>query len=148
MASTTPTPRARCSRRTTSPKANSFADTRSELLVNQLQQGIGGSYFLTRAEQKRLFDLENEEREVQYLQLSADQFAGAEPIDEAAVKAYYDKNGDRFMTTESVALEYAELRLEQLATQIAPTEADLQKTVRRQPRQLRARRAAPCAATS
>ena len=50
-----------------------------------------------------------------------------EPIDEAAVKAYYDKNGDRFMTTESVALEYAELRLEQLATQVAPTEADLQK---------------------
>jgi peptidyl-prolyl cis-trans isomerase D len=104
-----------------------IADTRSELLVNQLQQGIGGSYFLTRAEQKRLFDLENEEREVQYLQLAADQFQGTEPIDEAAVKAYYDKNGDRFMTAESVALEYAELRLEQLATQVSPTEADLQK---------------------
>jgi len=104
-----------------------IADTRSELLVNQLQQGIGGSFFLTRAEQKRLFDLENEEREVQFLQLAADQFAGTEPIDEAAVKAYYDKNGDRFMTTESVALEYAELRLEQLATQVTPTEADLQK---------------------
>ena len=103
------------------------ADTRSQLLVNQLQQGIGGSYFLTRAEAKRLFDLENEEREVQYLQLAADKFAGAEPIDEAAVKAYYDKNGDRFMTTESVALEYAELRLENLATQLAPTEAELQK---------------------
>ena len=104
-----------------------FAETRSQLLVNQLQQGIGGSYFLTRAEAKRLFDLENEEREVQYLQLAADKFAGVEPIDEAAVKAYYDKNGDRFMTTESVALEFAELRLENLATQLAPTEAELQK---------------------
>jgi peptidyl-prolyl cis-trans isomerase D len=104
-----------------------FAETRSQLLVSQLQQGIGGSYFLTRAEAKRLFDLENEEREVQYLQLAAEKFAGAEPIDEAAVKAYYDKNGDRFMTTESVALEFAELRLENLATQLAPTEAELQK---------------------
>ncbi len=104
-----------------------FAETRSQLLVNQLQQGIGGSYFLTRAEAKRLFDLENEEREVQYLQLSADKFAGSEPIDETAVKAYYDKNGDRFMTTESVSLEFAELRLENLATQIVPTEAELQK---------------------
>lgn len=104
-----------------------LAETRSGLLVNQLQQGIGGSYFLTPAEAKRLFDLENEEREVQYLQLAADQFADSEPIDEAAVKAYYDKNGDQFMTTESVALEYAELRLEQLATQVTPTEADLQK---------------------
>ena len=104
-----------------------FADTRAQLLVSQLQQGIGGSYFLTRAESKRLFDLENEEREVQYLQLAAEKFEGVEPIDEAAVKAYYDKNGDRFMTTESVSLEFAELRLENLATQLAPTEAELQK---------------------
>jgi peptidyl-prolyl cis-trans isomerase D len=104
-----------------------FAETRAQLLVSQLQQGIGGSYFLTRAESKRLFDLENEEREVQYLQLAAEKFEGVEPIDEAAVKAYYDKNGDRFMTTESVALEFAELRLENLATQLAPTEAELRK---------------------
>ena len=104
-----------------------FAETRSQLLINQLQQGIGGSYFLTRAEQQRLFNLENEEREVQFAQFEAASFAGNEPVDDAAIKAYYDKNGDRFMTTESVALEYAELRLEQLATQVAPTEADLQK---------------------
>lgn len=101
--------------------------TRQELLTSQLQQGIGGSYFLTRAEQQRLFNLENEEREVQYLQLPADKFAGNEPIDEAAIKAYYDKNNDRFMSTESVALDYAELRLEQLASQVVPTDADLQK---------------------
>jgi peptidyl-prolyl cis-trans isomerase D len=104
-----------------------FAETRADILTNQLQQGIGGSYFLTNAESQRLFKLENEEREVQYVQLAADQFAGTEPIDEAAVQAYYEKNGDRFMTTESVALEFAELRLEQLATLVTPTEADLQK---------------------
>ena len=104
-----------------------FAETRSELLINQLQQGIGGSYFLTSGEKQRLFNLENEEREVQYAQFAADKFAGADPIDDAAIKGYYDKNGDRFMTTESVALEFAELRLEQLATQVAPSEADLQK---------------------
>ena len=104
-----------------------FADTRSELLIEQLQQGIGGSYFLTRGEKQRLFNLENEEREVQYAVLSPDKFVGAEPVDDAAIKAYYDKNGDRFMSTESVSLEFAELRLEQLATQVSPTEADLQK---------------------
>jgi peptidyl-prolyl cis-trans isomerase D len=104
-----------------------LAETRSNFLINQLQQGIGGSYFLTNGEKQRLYNLENEEREVQYVQLPADKFAGSEPIDDAAVKAYYDKNGDRFMTAESVALEYAELRLEQLATQVVPTETDLQK---------------------
>ena len=104
-----------------------FTETRTQMLMNQLQQGVGGSYFLTRAEAQRLFNLENEEREVQYMQLAAEKFAGAEPIDDAAIKDYYEKNGDRFLTTESVALEFAELRLEQLATQINPTEADLQK---------------------
>ncbi|HEY6123384.1 MAG TPA: SurA N-terminal domain-containing protein, partial [Steroidobacteraceae bacterium] len=104
-----------------------FEETRSQLLMDQLQQGIGGSYFVTRGEQQRMFNLENEEREVQYAQFAADQFAGADPIDDAAIKAYYDKNGDRFMSTESVALEFAELRLEQLATQVAPSDADLQK---------------------
>lgn len=104
-----------------------FEETRHSLVVNQLQQGIGGSYFLTPAESRRLYNLENEEREVQYLQLPAEKFAGNEPVDEAAVKAYYDKNGDRFMTPEYVSLEYAELRLEQLATQVEPTEDDLRK---------------------
>jgi peptidyl-prolyl cis-trans isomerase D len=104
-----------------------FAETRTQLLINQLQQGIGGSYFLTKAEAQRLFNLENEEREVQYVQFAADKFAGTEPVDDAAIQAYYDKNGDRFMTTESVGLEFAELRLEQLASQVTPSEADLQK---------------------
>jgi peptidyl-prolyl cis-trans isomerase D len=104
-----------------------FRETKADLLNNQLQQGIGASYFLTRAEQQRLFNLENEEREVQYLQLPAEKYVGDAPIEEAAIKDYYEKNGDRFMSAEYVALEYAELRLEQLASQVVPTDADLQK---------------------
>jgi peptidyl-prolyl cis-trans isomerase D len=104
-----------------------FREQRKQLLLNQLQAGIGNSFFLTKAEQQRLANLEGEEREVEYVQFKPDQFAGADPIDDAAIKAYYDKNGDHFMTTESVSLEYAELRLEQLASQVAPTEADLRK---------------------
>jgi peptidyl-prolyl cis-trans isomerase D len=104
-----------------------FEDTHERMRNNQLQQGIGASYFLTRGEQQRLFNLENEEREVQYLQLPAEKYVGDEPIEEQAIKAYHEKNSDRFMSAEYVALEYAELRLEQLAAQVAPTEADLQK---------------------
>ncbi len=104
-----------------------FDDVRKQLLIDQLQQGLGSSYFLTQAEAQRLFNLENEEREVQYAQLSADAFAGDQPIEEADIKDFYEKNGDRFMTTESVALEFAELRLESLASQVEPTEADLRK---------------------
>ncbi len=104
-----------------------FDDTRLQLVINQLQRGLGDSSFIIPAEARRLVNLENEEREVQYIELAAERFVGSEPIDETAVRAYYDKNGDRFMTTESVALDFAELRLEQLASKVTPTEADLQK---------------------
>ncbi len=104
-----------------------FEDVRKQLLINQLQQGLGASYFLTQAEAQRLFNLENEEREVQYAQVSADAFANDQPIDDAAITDFYEKNGDRFMTRESVSLEFAELRLEELASQVEPTEADLRK---------------------
>jgi peptidyl-prolyl cis-trans isomerase D len=104
-----------------------FRETREGIRNNQLQQGIGASYFLTRGEQQRLFNLENEEREVRFVQLPVDKYLGNEPVDDAAIQAYYDKNGDRFMSAEYVSLEYAELRLEQLAAQVVPTDADLQK---------------------
>jgi peptidyl-prolyl cis-trans isomerase D len=102
-------------------------DTRLSLMMGQLQQGVGGSFFLTKAEAQRLSNLENEEREVQYVTLAPAKFEGAEPIDEAAIKAHYDKNQDRFKTIESVGLEYAELRLETVAAEIAPTDEDLRK---------------------
>jgi peptidyl-prolyl cis-trans isomerase D len=104
-----------------------FNDTRSQILLNQLQQGIGSSSFLTSNEAQRLFNLENEEREVSWVLFKPEQFAASDAVDDAAIKAYYDKNGDRFMTNESVSLEYAELRLEQVASQVQPTEADLRK---------------------
>src|SRR6187551_1996678 len=45
-----------------------FNGLRDQMLINQLQQGLGDSFFLTRGEAQRLFNLENEEREVQYAQ--------------------------------------------------------------------------------
>ena len=102
-------------------------DTVFRLRTRQVQQGLADSNFLTRAEATRLSNLENEEREVQFVMLPAEKFEGSDPIDENAVKDYYAKNGDRFMSTESVSLEYAELRVEQLASQVTPTEDELRK---------------------
>jgi peptidyl-prolyl cis-trans isomerase D len=104
-----------------------YEETRKQLLTRQIEQGIGGSYFLTRAEQQRLFNLENEEREVAHATFSPEQFGGDQPVDDAAIQAYYEKNGDRFMTTESVSLDYAELRLEQVAVQVIPTDEQLRE---------------------
>ncbi|MBK6597932.1 MAG: SurA N-terminal domain-containing protein [Proteobacteria bacterium] len=102
------------------------AEKRIELKTNQLQNGIRVSHFLTPAEMQRVIALQSQEREVRYLALPAEKFVGDAPIDQAAVEQYYESNRERFLTPESAAIEYGELRLEQLAAQVQPAAADLQ----------------------
>jgi peptidyl-prolyl cis-trans isomerase D len=91
----------------------------------QLEGGIRASGFLTAAELKRLADLEDQEREVRYFVLPADQFKSAAKTDDAAVRAYYQAHQSQYLTPESAHLQYAELRLETLAAQQTVTDADL-----------------------
>ena len=100
------------------------SDVRSSLQRQQLEGGIRQSDFLTPAEVARAQSLQNEQREVRYVQLPADKFQGP-AIDDAAVQAYYKAHQASYMTTESAHLQYAELRLDQLATQVTVTDAEL-----------------------
>jgi peptidyl-prolyl cis-trans isomerase D len=99
-------------------------DVRSSLQRQQLENGIRGSDFVTPAEIARAQALENEQREVRYVQLPADKFPGP-PVDDAAVQAYYKAHQAAYMTTESAHLQYAELRLDQLASQVSVTDAEV-----------------------
>lgn len=100
------------------------ADLRSSLARQQLQRAIGVSDFVTPKELDRIVALEDEQREVSYVVLSAADFAPAS-IDEVAVRAYYEANTQNYMTTESVRLAYGELRLDQAAAQVTVIDADL-----------------------
>jgi peptidyl-prolyl cis-trans isomerase D len=99
-------------------------DVRTSLQRRQLEAGIRGSDFVTPAELARAQSLQSEQREVRYVQLPVDKFPGA-PIDDAAVQAYYKAHQAAYMTPESAHLQYAELRLDQLATQLPVTDAEL-----------------------
>jgi peptidyl-prolyl cis-trans isomerase D len=91
----------------------------------QLEGGIRASGFLTATELKRLTELQDQEREVRYFQLPADQFKSAAKVDDAAVKAYYQAHLAQYMTPESAHLQYAELKLDALAASQTVTDADL-----------------------
>jgi peptidyl-prolyl cis-trans isomerase D len=105
---------------------------RTEVQQLQLEAGIRGSDFLTAVELKRLTDLEDQEREVRYLVLPPDQFKSAVKIDDAAVEAYYKAHAAQYMTPETVHLQYAELRLDALAAQQSPSDADLRAAYERE----------------
>jgi peptidyl-prolyl cis-trans isomerase D len=99
-------------------------ELRSQLQRTQLENGIRESDFLTPREIAQSQALQNEQREVRYAVLPADKFPGA-PVDDAAVQAYYKSHQAEFMTPESAHVQYAELRLDQLAAQMPVTDADL-----------------------
>jgi len=98
---------------------------RTEVQRMQLEGGIRASDFLTGAELARLTDLEDQEREVRYLIVTAEQFKAAVKVDDAAVQAYYKEHLAQYMTPEAAHLAYAELRLEALAAQQSVSDADL-----------------------
>jgi peptidyl-prolyl cis-trans isomerase D len=98
---------------------------RTDLQQLQLEGGIRASDFLTPAELTRLTDLEDQQREVRYLTLPSERFRPSTAVTDAAVQAYYKDHLAQYMNPESVRLQYAELRLETLATQQQLSDADL-----------------------
>jgi peptidyl-prolyl cis-trans isomerase D len=96
------------------------------MAVQQLNQAIEGSEFLTSTELDRIYALENEQRELRYAVLPADHFVNGLKIDDAQIKAWYDAHSADYMTPESVKLKYADLRLDALAAQVTVKPEDLQ----------------------
>jgi peptidyl-prolyl cis-trans isomerase D len=94
------------------------ASLRRDMQRGQIENGLRISDFVTPSELKRLQALASEQREVRFATISAEKYAAAARIDDAAVDAYYKKNQAQYMTPEYVQLAYAELRLEQLASQV------------------------------
>jgi peptidyl-prolyl cis-trans isomerase D len=101
------------------------AQKRQDLETSQLTSGIQISDFLTPTEAKRIYALENEQRQVRYALLPLDRYAPAK-VDDAAVQAWYKSHPSDYLTPESVGLQYAELRLDSIAAQVTVTPEALQ----------------------
>ena len=101
-----------------------MADLRSSLQRSQLEGSIRASDFVTPTELQRSQALQDEQREVRYAMFTPDKFPGAAP-DDAAIQAYYKAHQAEFMTPESAHLQYAELRLDQLAAQAQVSDTEL-----------------------
>jgi peptidyl-prolyl cis-trans isomerase D len=103
-----------------------YEDRRASLAVGQLNQGVEQSEFITPGESQRIYALANEQRELRYLLLPPDHFEASVKIDDAKIKAWYDAHRNDYMTPESVRLQYAEMRLDTMASQVTVKPEDLQ----------------------
>jgi peptidyl-prolyl cis-trans isomerase D len=98
---------------------------RQSLEVADLQSGIVDSTFLTPAEFRRYIELYNQRREIAYALFEAEAFGANVTIDDAAIASRYENNQASYQTAETVDLEYIELALADVATDVEVTEEEL-----------------------
>jgi len=86
---------------------------KDDLVLNQLRSGLTGSDFATSAELALNARVLAEQRDIRYLTIPLEPFLAASEPAEAEVATWYQANEERFMSAESVELNYVELTLEQ-----------------------------------
>jgi len=100
-------------------------ELRASLEIEQLQNGIAGTAFVTPAEFARRQALQGEQREMEYAVVTASSFLSAVTANEADVKAWYESHKDEYLTEERVDLEYVELKLSDIEPTITVTDEAL-----------------------
>jgi len=101
------------------------AEQRRMLEVQQLQDAIVLSSFVTPAELEQRVALERELREVEWVSLPVNRFVDEVEISEADVEARYQATPERWQTPERVDLAYIEIELEDLAEEVDLSEDEL-----------------------
>lgn len=98
---------------------------RRDLAADQLTRGITASSLMVSALSDLALEAYLQRREVQYRRFVNKDFAKEVKIDEAALKAFYDKNRQRFEMPEVAAVEYVEINAESLRGTMNLSSADL-----------------------
>ena len=102
------------------------SEMQSQLRSNQLFDGIRSSDFLTPVEIERAQALNDQQRQVQYLEFPASRYANTAPISAAQIQAYYQAHQAAYLLPESVDLRYAQLTLDQVRAGETVSDAALQ----------------------
>lgn len=98
---------------------------RNELRVLQKQNAVVASAILTDEEARQLAALEQQEREVRLIKYNIDTDSADIVVTDQDIEDFYNSNADRYMTPESVSVEYVEITSDELAENINVDEEKL-----------------------
>ena len=91
----------------------SFKQTLQEdMVIGQVRSGLSGSEFATPAELELNARIAGEQRDLRYLTIPMVGFSADVNVSEADIAAYYENNSNDFLSSESVELDYIELRVD------------------------------------
>lgn len=103
------------------------SDLQTELLVGQIQEAIVDSAFALPYELERRYELDQQERELDYALIAANAFGGEVTVTEEHIQAWYDANSSRYMTEETVDLEYVEVTRAMAESRVEVSEEALEE---------------------
>jgi len=98
---------------------------RNELRVLQKRNALVASAILTDEEARQLTALEQQERELRLIKFSIDTNSADIVVTDLDIEDFYNSNADRYMTPESVSVEYVEITSDELAESINVDEEKL-----------------------
>ena len=100
-----------------------FENTVSDdLVIQQLNQGIADSAFVTKPELDALLRIKLQQRDIGYAVVPAASYLGEATVKDDAIEQYYKDNADLFRIPERVSMDYLELSVDTLAKDVKVTE--------------------------
>ena len=106
---------------------------RNSLLGRKLQNVIADSVEVSDKDLRDEFTRQNQEAQVQFVVLKKDDFKKDVKPTESELRAYFDKNKDKYFIKEQRKAQYLLLSIPELAPTIQVTEKDIQDAWARQP---------------
>lgn len=98
-----------------------------DTVINQLQNGIMNTAFVTPAEMKNIIGLSFQTRNFSYVVFPADKAEKSIVVEDKDIQAHYDANPQNYTLPERVAVDYIELSTAELMKNINVTDEQVQK---------------------
>lgn len=107
-------------------QANNFRDfMRIDMIRRQLSNALLGTEFALTSEAKSAHLMQQQTRDISYVNIPASKFIDQVEITNEEISAYYQTNISQFDTEQKVSLDYVELKLEDLLPSIEYTEQEI-----------------------
>jgi peptidyl-prolyl cis-trans isomerase D len=103
------------------------AEQRQNMEISQLQSGITTSAFVTPAELERWVRIDRERRDLAWLVVPVERFTGKVEVSDEQIAAEYAAHPDRYMSPETVDVEYVELSIDDIMPTVSVTDDQLRE---------------------
>ena len=112
-------------RRTGMQPSKFTQEMKKDLVGDQIRSGYAVTAFATDSEIDTLIKLNNQQREISYLQIPLNKIKDQVDVSEEEIEQYYEENKEKYKTPEQVALEYIELKQEDFSVKVEVSEEDI-----------------------